>query len=161
MAEYHGQRPQGSGGQRGYGGGQGGNRGYEDRGPGYDASSIKLAKPISPELFNGIAKGAAQAVANADRFRNKSTQLRRFYDELVLWETRVSQQPDKFDEFLPFILMINAKAAYAEGRKLVDRTFVGLLHHTLAEIKDAGTLTTCKLFWEAFMGFYKQERGDN
>ncbi len=122
---------------------------------------IKLAKPIAPELFNGIAKEAAKTVAGADRYRNKSTQLRRFYDELVLWETRASQQPDKFDDYLPFIRMINAKAAYAEGRKLVDRTFVNLLHNTLSQVKDAGTLTTCKLFWEAFMGFYKQERGDN
>lgn len=150
----------GPAGARGYGGGHGG-RGQEDRGPAYDPSGIRLAKPIDPQLFNTIAHDAAKAVAGADRFRNKSTQLRRFYDELVLWETRASQQPAKFDEFLPFILMINAKAAYAEGRKLVDRTFVNLLHHTLGKVKDADTLTTCKLFWEAFMGFYKQERGDN
>lgn len=160
MAEQRGQRPQsGAGGSRIQG--QSGSRGHEDHGSGYDHSRIKLAKPIAPELFNGIAKEAAQAVAGADRYRNKSTQLRRFYDELVLWETRASQQPERFDEFLPFILMINAKAAYAEGRKLVDRTFVNLLHHTLAQVKEADTLTTCKLFWEAFMGFYKQERGDN
>jgi CRISPR-associated protein Csm2 len=149
MAEQRGYRPQqGPGGPRGQGG-YGGGRGYEDRGPSYDPSGISLSKE------------AAKAVAGADKYRNKATQLRRFYDELVLWETRASQQPDKFDEYLPFILMINAKAAYAEGRKLVDRTFVNLLHHTLGEVKDAGTLTTCKLFWEAFMGFYKQERGDN
>ena len=161
MAEQRGYRPQqGPGGPRGQGG-YGAGRGHEDRGPAYDPSGIRLAKPISPELFNGIAKEAAKAVADARGHLNKSTQLRRFYDELVLWETRASQQPDKFEEFLPFILMINAKAAYAEGRKLVDRTFVNLLHHTLGEVKDAGTLTTCKLFWEAFMGFYKQERGDN
>lgn len=121
---------------------------------------IKLAKPLEPELFNGTAQRAAQSVARADNQRNKSTQLRRFYDELGLWETRVTQQPDKFDEYLPLIRMINAKAAYAEGRKLVDRTFVGLMHHTLSEVKDAETLSTCKLFWEAFMGFYKQERQD-
>lgn len=122
--------------------------------------TIKLVKPLDPELFNGTAKTAAEAVSNSDRNRNKSTQLRRFYDELVLWETRANQQPAKFDEYLPFIRMINAKAAYAEGRKLVDRTFVNLLQQTLAEVKDPETLTTCKLFWEAFMGFYKQVRQD-
>lgn len=130
-----------------------------------DFGKVRLAResnrPLDPELFNGIAQAMARAVANADRYANKSTQLRRFYDELVLWETRVNQQPEKFPEYLPFIRMLNAKAAYAEGRKLVDRTFVGLLHHSLAEVKDPDTLTTCKLFWEAFMGFYKQERGDS
>ncbi|HWP00004.1 MAG TPA: type III-A CRISPR-associated protein Csm2 [Methylococcus sp.] len=119
---------------------------------------IKLSKPLDPELFNDVALKAAKTVANADRDRNKATQLRRFYDELMLWESRTAQQPDKFGEYLPFIRMLNAKAAYAEGRKLVDRTFVELLRQTLAEVKDAETLTTCKLFWEAFMGFYKQER---
>ena len=122
-------------------------------------------KTIDPELFNGIAKEAAQGIARADAYRNKPTQIRRFYDELLLWETRVSQQPldvqdSKFTEYLPFIRMLNAKAAYAEGRKLVDRTFVDLMHHTLGEVTSPKTLTTCKNFWEAFMGFYKQERQD-
>jgi len=139
-------------------------------------SDIKLSKPLDPELFNDKARQAAQAVSRGDAQRNKSTQLRRFYDELVSWENRLSQfvgQLDgdaearkreaegKFQEILPFIRMLNAKAAYAEGRKLVDRTFVDLLHQTLAEVKDPETLTACKLFWEAFMGFYKQERGQD
>ena len=115
--------------------------------------------PIEAELFNDIAQQAAKKIAQ-DKNRNKSTQLRRFYDELVLWETRANQQPAKFAEYLPFIRMLNAKAAYAEGRKLVDSTFVELLSHTLKEVNSAETLTTCKLFWEAFLGFYKQERQD-
>ena len=132
----------------------------EDAAPSPQFSHIKLTKPLDPELFNSKALQAAQAVASSDRQRNKSSQLRRFYDELVSWESRVNQQPAKFDEYLPFIRMLNAKVAYAEGRKLVDRTFVSLLSHTLAEVKDTETLTACKLFWEAFMGFYKQERQD-
>jgi CRISPR-associated protein Csm2 len=128
---------------------------------------IKLgAKPLDPELFNGVAKDSAKKVAfhedGRPRNENKPTQLRRFYDELVLWETRVNRQPEKFQEYLPFIRMINAKTAYAEGRKpkLVDQTFVDLMRHTLSEVTDAGSLTACKLFWEAFMGFYKQVRQD-
>jgi CRISPR-associated protein Csm2 len=131
-----------------------------------DFNKIKLAKP-APELFNEIAEEMAMAVAFREdgklRSENKSTQLRRFYDELVLWEMRINQQEvekqaEKFEESLPFIRMINAKAAYAKGRKLVDQTFVDLMHHTLNEVKDAKTMTACKLFWEAFTGFYKQVR---
>jgi CRISPR-associated protein Csm2 len=120
--------------------------------------SIRLTKPLDPELFNSVAQQAARRVAQADSRRNNPTQLRRFYDELILWETRVTQQPEKFEDYLPFIRMLNAKVAYAEGRKLVDPTFVKLMHHTLGETKNPESLTTCKLFWEAFMGFYKQER---
>lgn len=128
-------------------------------------------KPLNPELFNGIAQRMAKLVAWSDdgkpRQENKSTQLRRFYDEIVLWDTRVRQaeankQATKFQEYLPFIRMLNAKAAYANGRKpkLVDENFVSLLQHTLMKVEDPDSLTTCKLFWEAFMGFYKQERQD-
>jgi len=120
-------------------------------------SSIKFGESISPELFNSIAQDAAKRVAE-NRKRNNPTQLRRFYDELCLWETRVAQQPDKFADYLPFIRMLNAKAAYAEGRELVDQTFVDLMHRTLGEVKNEKSLTHCKLFWEAFTGFYKQER---
>lgn len=121
--------------------------------------TVRFSKPLDPELFNNVARQAAkQVAAQADSRKNNATQLRRFYDELILWETRVTQQPGKFEDYLPFIRMLNAKVAYAEGRKLVDPTFVKLMHHTLGEVKNPDSLTTCKLFWEAFMGFYKQER---
>src|SRR5690606_40391762 len=55
-------------------------------------------KPISPNLFNTIAENAAKEVANSAS--NKPTQLRRFYDELCLWELRVAQEPAKFSEYL-------------------------------------------------------------
>ncbi len=128
--------------------------------PGPQFGGISFHKPLDPELFNSKAQDAARAIACADNQRNKSTQLRRFYDELMLWETRTTQQPERFQEYLPFIRMLNAKAAYAEGRKLVDRTFVDLFSHTLKEVQSAETLTTCRVFWEAFLGFYKQERQD-
>lgn len=126
-------------------------------------TSIRFAAPLDPELFNTIARNAANMVRGTDDRVNKPTQLRRFYDELLLWETRVSRveegkRKEAFAECLPFIRMLNAKAAYAEGRKLVDRNFVDLLHDTLNQVTSAEALTTCKYFWEAFMGFYKQER---
>ncbi|MEX5214293.1 MAG: type III-A CRISPR-associated protein Csm2 [Nitrospiraceae bacterium] len=125
--------------------------------PAMDVSRIRFGKPLNPELFNGIAKDAARQVAE-ERSSNKPTQLRRFYDELMLWESRVAHQPEKFPDYLPFIRMVNAKAAYAKGRKLVDDRFVGLMQHTLKEVTDAESLSICKLFWEAFMGFYKEQR---
>jgi CRISPR-associated protein Csm2 len=121
---------------------------------------IKFATPLDPELFNRIAQEAAQKVAKGRRDLNRPTQLRRFYDELCLWHLRVTQDPEKFSDYLPFIRMLNAKVAYAQGRKLVDETYVNLLHHTLKEVKDPKSLEACKLFWEAFTGFYKQERQD-
>ena len=122
---------------------------------------IKLSKTgdkLDPELFNGIAKNAAEKVASGGDRANKATQLRKFYDELVLWDNKTTLHPEKFDEYLPFIRMLNAKVAYAEGRKLVDHNFVSLLNNGLKQVNSAETLHTFKLFMEAFMGFYKQER---
>lgn len=113
---------------------------------------------LNPELFNTIARDAAIQVASGGDRVNKSTQLRKFYDELVMWDNKASMQPEKFNEYLPFIKMLNAKVAYAEGRKLVDRNFVNLLNEGLTQVNTAETLHTFKLFMEAFMGFYKQER---
>ena len=123
--------------------------------------TFKLSKAdgkLDPELFNTIALAQAKTVASGGDRVNKATQLRKFYDELVLWDNKVLQQPEKFDEFLPFIRMLNAKAAYAQGRKLVDQNFVDLLNDGLKQVETAETLHTFKLFMEAFMGFYKQER---
>ncbi|MFZ4502970.1 MAG: type III-A CRISPR-associated protein Csm2, partial [Methylovulum sp.] len=122
---------------------------------------FKLSNPdgkLDPELFNGIAKLAAQKVASGGDRANKSTQLRKFYDEIVLWDNKVLMHPEKFDDYLPFIRMLNAKVAYAEGRKLVDYNFVSLLNSGLQQVINKETLHTFKLFMEAFMGFYKQER---
>jgi CRISPR-associated protein Csm2 len=118
---------------------------------------IAFVEPLDPELFNTVAQEAARLVAQ-NRQRNSPSQLRRFYDELTLWEAKASREPNRFTEFLPFIRMINAKVAYAQGRDLVDRTFAELMRHSLRLVTDAHTLTTCTLFWEAFLGFYKKER---
>ncbi|NOT11628.1 MAG: type III-A CRISPR-associated protein Csm2 [Methylococcaceae bacterium] len=124
---------------------------------------IKLSKTgdkLDPDLFNTVAQGVARRIAGDDpkKTDNKPTQLRRFYDEIVLWDNKVLMHPEKFDEYLPFIRMLNAKAAYAKGRKLVDENFVGLLNSCLQQVINPETLHTFKLFMEAFMGFYKQER---
>jgi len=116
-------------------------------------------KQIQPELFSDIAKQSAIKIAGDKSSRtNKATQLRKFYDEIVMWDNKVAMHPEKFTEYLPFIRMLNAKAAYAQGRKLVDHNYVTLLNECLQQVENAETMRTFKLFMEAFMGFYKQER---
>ncbi len=132
------------------------NRRYENERPSINTGDINL-KDISVDLFNTVAQEKAEIIAD-NRKSNKSTQLRRFYDEIVMWETKSSQHPEKFDEFLPFIRMMNAKVAYAKGRKLVDDNFVKLLSDCLKQVECNKTMRHFKLFMEAFMGFYKEKR---
>ncbi|MCB1616906.1 MAG: type III-A CRISPR-associated protein Csm2 [Pseudomonadales bacterium] len=120
-----------------------------------DTSNIKLSEPTA-ELYDTVAHDLAKRIADSGGGRkNRSTQLRKFYDEIVMWDQRVKTNPDKFNEYLPLIRMINAKVAYAKGRDLVDENFFKLMSSCLKEVKDAKTFENCKRFLEAFMGFYK------
>lgn len=148
------QRGQQRGGGQRHGAGGGG-----PQVPEIDVTGISFKEKIDPELFNGVARRAAQAIAGPDRYqKNKPTQLRRFFDELVMWSAKVDQAPDRFAEYLPFIRMLNAKAAYADGRGLVDGNFIKLISHCLGQVTNPETLRYAKLFFEAFLGFYKEVR---
>ncbi|MCF8210622.1 MAG: type III-A CRISPR-associated protein Csm2 [Rhodoferax sp.] len=125
-------------------------------------TDIKLQVPVSVELFASIAEDKAITVARAGgRKNNKSTQLRKFYDELALWFEKVNLERSKdakfskYAEVAPFIKMMNAKVAYARGREHVDACFEQMFSHLIRQIDSPETLKHAKLFMEAFMGFYK------
>jgi len=124
-----------------------------------NVATIKFAE-ISPKLYDEIANETAICIASSDsRDANKSTQLRKYYDELCMWDQKIKQNPQKYPEYLPLIKMLNAKVAYANGRKLVDDNFVKLMRHCLGQLtENKASFETCKLFFEAFMGFYKMHK---
>ena len=123
-----------------------------------------LEDKLDPDLFDGIACEAAKHIDGEGKNINKTSQLRKFYDELLMWEDRVNGKgPDgakgQLHEYLPLIRMLNAKAAYAQGRGHVGPDFVSLLRRCLEQVKDdPETLRHARLFFEAFMGFYKVVR---
>lgn len=116
-------------------------------------------KPLAADLFSDIAELAAQACI--DQNRNKPAQLRRFYDELVMWHDKVfalqtvTAQQSKFEELLPFIKMLRAKAAYAAGRNLINETFKNLFDDVIRQVQGLEELRNAKLFFEAFLGYMK------
>ncbi len=119
-------------------------------------NAIQLIEP-SADLYDTVAENTAKKLANHEGQLNKSTQIRRFYDELIMWQQKIRNNTDAYDQFLPMIRMLNAKAAYALGRKLVDQNFVDLLKHCLVQLKPGqpAVFDNFCLFMEAFMGFYK------
>jgi len=142
------------------------NPGYRDR-AGYgnppedaariDTSSIVFGEQIDPRLFADIAEECAKAVSPQGRGHdvNKGTQLRRFYDELVMLQGKVGNSDERYRVQAPFIQMLKAKVAYAVGRKKVDTNFEQLLRRVIEQATDHGRLAQAKLFMEAFMAFYK------
>ena len=132
--------------------------------PTISVSDIKLQVPLPIELFAKIAEDKAVSVAQAGAGRkNKSTQLRKFYDELVMWFDKVhlertkDAKANKYTEVAPFIKMMNAKVAYAKGRDNVDECFEQMFSHLIRQIDGPDSLKHAKLFMEAFMGFYKAQ----
>lgn len=122
-------------------------------------SKIIFTSPDMPEeIFSDIAQQAAELVNSGDDRKNKRTQLRRFYDELVMWNDSVQQaeaRQEKYVELAPFIKMLKAKVTYAKGRNHVDENFERFFSHCVNKIENPATLRHCKLFMEAFMGYYK------
>lgn len=111
---------------------------------------------ISPDLFSETARRAAKKCQDQDK--NKTTQIRRFYDELVMWNERVSSAEDrkaKYTQVAPYIKMICAKVAYAHARKYVTDEFASLLNDLIGQIDSPESLKHAKLFFEAFLGYKK------
>jgi len=121
-----GQRPHSGG-----GGSQSPRGGSQEPVTGIDLSRVRFAaaegRPLDADLFSAVAEHWAKKVGleenGRQRNENKPSQLRKFYDELCMWDERVRAEPQKFGEFLPFIRMLNAKVAYAKGRRLVDENY--------------------------------------
>lgn len=104
--------------------------------------------------------GELDASARAEKGdKNKATQIRRFYDELVGWQERIGNDDQKFKEYEAFVKMLNAKAAYAQGRNLVTKDFVDWFRGCVGQVGDARTLKHFRLHFEAMLGFLKALRG--
>ena len=121
---------------------------------------INLATiPPAAELFNGEAEAVANKLHQAPGHMNKSTQIRRFYDELVGWQERIEGDDAKFKQYEAFIKMLNAKVAYAKGRKLVDEHFETWFRECIKSTTNAKALDHFRLLFEAVLGFLKALRG--
>lgn len=65
------------------------------------------------------------------------------------------QQDEEFEKILPYLKMLNAKAAYAQGRGLVSKNFKDFISNSLTKINDKDDFEAFAGFFESFMGFYK------
>jgi CRISPR-associated protein Csm2 len=116
----------------------------------------KAAKQIDPELFSSKAENFAKKVFEEGGGRlNNPTQLRKFYEEGVRFGSVLRTNPDEFDKTLPYLKMLNAKAAYAMGRDLISKSFKEFISESLGQVKDKDDFEAFAGLFEAFMGYYK------
>ena len=131
-------------------------------------------KNLKPDIFSDIAKNAAEFIKPRavyderqrrevirNRDANKSTQLRKLYDELAMWDDKIhrqlgeEKQKEEYEKSAPFIHMLKAKVAYAKGREHVNEDFLNLFNHMIGQIDSPKTLRHAKLFFEAVIAFRK------
>lgn len=114
-------------------------------------------KIVTPELFSTIAEELARSFSQ-EKNRNKGTQVRKFYDEVLRLNSRVRAKRENWANIVPYVNMIIAKAAYAEGRNLVTQDFLAFIKKAVSQVKTPEDLDVFTTFFEAFMGFYKKYR---
>lgn len=112
-------------------------------------------RELDPRLFSVIADEKARLIGLEDTRKNKGTQLRRFFDEIVRLNSQAQRKGTEWNHILPQLHMLISKAAYAKGRRLVTDSFVVLLKDTILQVQDKADLKVLTGFFEAFMGFYK------
>ncbi|MDP8052789.1 type III-A CRISPR-associated protein Csm2 [Pasteurella atlantica] len=127
-------------------------------------------KKMSPDLLSDFAEKLAENLKK-NKNTNKQTQIRKFYDELSMWNNKVQFSKDKQSEYEKnaiFIKMMKAKVAYAAARKsggnyLVSEDFKNFFDELITQIEDCETLKNAKLFMEAVMGYckYFEEKNKN
>ena len=128
----------------------------------------KEKRILNPELFSGVAENLADNIYMSGLRKkkdgkqklelNKRTQIRKFYDEVIRLNSLANNKtnPEKWDNILPYVNMLIAKAAYAEGRDNVTGDFTDFMKKSIKQISDSEDLLVFANFFEAFMGFYRK-----
>ena len=133
----------------GYNRNSGGNQNFANKAQTNSLPSIVLDYKKDPNLFDTTAKTVAEKISGT-----KATQMRAFYDYVI--ELEQKSNTEEFSEILPFVKMLNSKAAYSKSRKCSSDEFVEMINKCVAQVNTKDNLRVFKLFFEAVIGFSKK-----
>ncbi|MBF0497393.1 MAG: type III-A CRISPR-associated protein Csm2 [Deltaproteobacteria bacterium] len=116
----------------------------------------KKNQKINPKLFSDYAESLALSISKeAYKNLNKRTQIRKFYDEIQRLNEMARSKPGNWDNIMPYVQMVTAKAAYARGRELISDSFLKFIKTSINQVENMDDLRVFNDFFEAFMGFYR------
>lgn len=136
--------------------------GYRNGGSNYNAGNksrqqapvlfpeIVLDYKVDKNLFDKTAHDVAKAIE-----QTKPAQIRAFYDYVIKLEQ--DAQTQNFSEILPFVKMLNSKAAYSKTRGYASDEFVKMINICVNQVKEKENLRVFKLFFESVIGFAKNK----
>ncbi len=143
--------------------GPGGGRGPVDQLPQGKPMSYFLdeeKKQLDDRLLDEKARQWAQSFAEARR-PLKTTQMRRFYDDLKAIQRKIllgkdqSEREANFKRDKALITMFKAKAVYAQKREVSPPEFTQFIFDHLASIKDLKDFNAFLKVFEAVVAFHK------
>ena len=111
------------------------------------------------ELFGNVAKNLAFEIAKeGKKHQNKSTQIRKFYDAVLKLNQKAQnvRENEYKAKVYPFVVILKSKVAHAKARKLVSSKFEKMINECIVQAKTKEKMEIFKLFFEAFIGFYKK-----
>lgn len=116
-------------------------------------------RQVDPLLFSSRAEDLAKKFSheheNTRNKPNKRTQMRKFFDEITSLNMAAKSGRQDFQNILPLVHMLTAKAAYANGRELVSDSFLAFIKESVEQVDDERDLDIFATFFEAFIGFYR------
>jgi CRISPR-associated protein Csm2 len=116
----------------------------------------KNMKHIRPDLFSDQAEKIAKHIFSEKSEKlNKPTQIRKFFDEVIRFDTVMKTESSSFESILPYLKMLNAKASYAAGRELVSEGFREFITSSLKEVNDRDDFEAFSKLFESVIGYYK------
>ena len=88
-----------------------------------------------------------------------STQIRKFYDDLLLDQKKAKVQDEETfkKKTLPLIRMTEAKIAYSVGRGVLNKTFYEDMSEYLRKIERKEDFENFVLFYQALIAYLKYE----
>ena len=116
--------------------------GYRNGGGNYNAGNKPQANSLplivldykkDPNLFDVTAKTVAEKISGT-----KATQMRAFYDYVI--ELEQKSNTEDFSEILPFVKMLNSKAAYSKTRGYASDEFVKMINICVNQVKEKENL---------------------
>jgi len=124
------------------------------------ATVLTINDTVNPELLKTYAEKYGKLLGGMS-----STQLRKFYDEVVLLEKRIIIDKQDFKIIYPSILMLHSKLAYAagkeknKGKKESLKGFMEFMKILVDKVdsspeKGKQDFRALKLFFEAVVGYY-------
>ncbi len=127
----------------------------------------KAKGEVNPLAFSELAQKLAHRISEeggGPRGRkNKSTQLRKYYDAIFNLNQRAKSQIDetKWNAILAQLHRQLALVHYSKGRDLVTDSFVSMMDELIKAVNTWKDLQVITDFLEAFMAYYKECRPRN